>query len=120
MTRLSDTIAPGELLRGWTASDVPEEFARPHKGSRKPDCLTHDLLRVMREMENRGLECIGHRMPASCGRYDGEALCNRINAVAARYGFAIRARRLDGRIYMLREGEGRTDGSQDRADARER
>lgn len=111
MARLSDTIAPGELLRGWTASDVPEEFARPHKGSRKPDFLTRDLLRVMRDMEERGLECIGHRMPASCGRYDGEALCNRINAVAGRYGFAIRARRLGGRIYMLRDDDRRTDGS---------
>lgn len=111
MTRLSDIIAPGELLRGWVASEVPEEFARPHKGSRKPDFLTRDLLHVMREMEERGLECIGHRMPASCGRYDGEALCNRINAVAVRYGFAIRARRLDGRIYMLRDDDRRTDGN---------
>lgn len=55
MTRLSDTIAPGELLRGWTASEVPEEFSRPHKGSRKPDCLTRDL-------ECRPREC------AVCGR----------------------------------------------------
>lgn len=111
MTRLSDTIAPGELLHGWTASDVPEEFARPHKGSRKPDCLTRDLLQVMREMEDRGLECIGHRMPGGCGRYDGEALTNRINAVAGRYGYRIRARRLGGRIYMLRDDDRRKDGN---------
>ena len=102
MERLQDRIRPDELARGWAVAEIPDEFRERHQGPHSVDGCTIALLRVMKEMDARGIECVRRILSDTrYGRGFRDSLCARINYVARRWGFGYKARRLGDYVYII-------------------
>lgn len=102
MDRLEDRISPEDVANGWYKSEIPDEFRQRHQGPHTVGGCTLSLLRIMREMEARGMACVSRDFSDDSRGYGFcEKLCNRINAVAMRWGFGFVARRKDGCVYIV-------------------
>lgn len=67
-TRLEDLIDHEDLAHGWEAAEIPDEFRKRHQGPHAVGGCTISLLRIMSEMEDRGMACVRREVAARLRR----------------------------------------------------